>query len=831
MNYHLINKYKAQFYASRKIILAVLILFFQIISPAISQDSTKLKSTVDSATVNYDSATNRLFKSIKNFRDEQHKQNLIEYNEDIIATKQDEILEEIRRLSLEAESQLQTGVDTGKLNTQLKKVEDWYRVTSDGIFINPGTLHTHRNLRTSYRILDDLLQRTLERKVELDSYYKRLIGLRNTIDSLYKDSALYKLSSDSAVLMRYVKNLIVVYDEIKPIDSSFKITLLYLSDFQTKVNRIVNRLNGSLEKIEGFQRELSYKSFSRETTNLGDPARYVRPFGEIIDFSLIKALLALRFYAVNEIGNIGTMLVLVFIVTVLLQKLKFKLSSQKQHNWEVTEQPVLKYPVLSAIFIVFNLYQFAFPDPPFVFNALIWVISSIAATIIFKNFITRYWMIAWLAVFTIFLLTCVENMILQASRPERWFMLALSISGILAFSAILLIGRRNELKDKLLVYFIGLVILLQILSVIANMFGRYNLSKTLLTSGYLNLVIAILFLWTVRLVNDAFRLANQAYQTQGKKLFNINFDKVGTKAPRIFYVLLVLGWFVLFSRNFYVSKLLFDPIGNFISRTRKIGEFSFSIQTLLEFFLILYLAALASRIVSFFATDNQAAPAKRKSGIGSWLLLIRISIFTIGLLLAFAAVGIPMDRLTIIISALGVGVGFGLQSLVNSLVSGLIISFEKPISVGDTVEIDGKSGVVKSIGFRSSIISTGAGSEIIIPNGDLLNRHLVNWTHDNTSRRVDIILGVAYGTDLKKLIGLLKDLPAKDQRILSYPQPTIVIKDFRTTAIDIQLSFWVGNMAELAFVKSDINLAIDAALKENNIQVTTPPIGPGLPVS
>jgi small-conductance mechanosensitive channel len=145
------------------------------------------------------------------------------------------------------------------------------------------------------------------------------------------------------------------------------------------------------------------------------------------------------------------------------------------------------------------------------------------------------------------------------------------------------------------------------------------------------------------------------------------------------------------------------------------------------------LSVITSKIVSFFATDARIRPGgdERRAGLGSWLLLIRITIISLGLFLAVAATGAPLDRITIILGALSVGVGLGLQALVNNLVSGLIIAFEKPVNVGDSVEIGGRSGMIKSIGFRSSILSTVDGAEVIIPNGDLLNAHLVNWSLGN----------------------------------------------------------------------------------------------------
>jgi small-conductance mechanosensitive channel len=489
---------------------------------------------------------------------------------------------------------------------------------------------------------------------------------------------------------------------------------------------------------------------------------------------------------------------------------------------ETAKRSVIQHPILSAFVIALNILQFIFVDPPFAFNALLWIISSVTLIIIARRQIPKYWMIAWYVMFGLFLFACANNLILQASRPERWMMLGLSIAGVLGGTVIILTEPKNELREKIIIYFVAFLIIMQLISIFTNINGRYNFAKTSLTSGYFNIIIAILFFWTIRLINEGLSLASKAYKVPGKKLFRINFDRIGNKAPRIFYVLLVIGWFVLFARNFYAHKIISEPIKDFVYRERIIGEFSFTIGSMLLFFLILYLTSFISRLVSFFALDSQNKTndsGSRKSGLGSWILVVRISIIVIGFLLALAAIGLPMDRLTIVLSALGVGIGFGLQTLVNNLVSGLIISFEKPVSVGDIVEVSGQLGTIKSIGFRSSIISSGNGSDVIIPNGDLLNRHLVNWSRDGNSKSVDIITTVAHGTDLEKTIRILKAIPANDKRVLSKPEPSVLIKDFNAQGIDMQLSLRVENIQEVARVKSDMILAIDAAFRENGIEV------------
>ena len=787
-------------------------------------DSTLQNPVSDSAEIKYDSAKNKLFNHIRQFGDSGRKKNLVDYTEDTIATKQDETIELIKKLTLEAQSYLENGLDTAGLTTELIKIKQWYDITSDGVFTNTGTMQTHRNLETSYKIMRELLTRMVERKSTLDRYYKNLVHLRNTIDSLYQEEILYKFSSDSTVLMRYVERLTVVLQEIQPIDSSLKKTLFSVSDLQPTVNRMVNKLSSSLEQIEAFQKDVSVKQFRRETSNLGGPVKYVRRFGDIIDFSLMKSWLSLIFFVRNEIGKIFLLSILIIACTIFLAILKRNLEEQNLVSENSREQCVLKYPFFSSLVIVLDGFQFAFIDPPFLFTALIWAISGLSLTFILKNVVTRYWMMAWLILFFLFLLASFDGLILQASRPERWLMLALSTGGIVCGTIIILRGRRHQVKERSFVYFIGFVVIMQLASILNNTYGRYNLSKTCLTAGFFSVVLAILFFWTLQFIDQGLSLTARAYNRPGKKLFNINFERVGGRAPAIFYVLLFAGWFVLFARNFYASKIISVPILNFVVQKRTIGEVSFTIGKVFEFFLILYISGMISRVVSFFASDKAAGQgtAARKTGIGSWLLIIRISIITVGILIAFAAVGIPMDRLTIILSALSVGIGFGLQNLVNNLVSGLIISVEKPVSVGDIVEIGPQSGTVKSIGFRSSIITTIAGADVVIPNGEVLNQHLVNWTRESTSRLVDIPVGVAYGTNLEYAIKILEGLPGGDERILKFPKPNVFVRQFSGSSIDMQLTFWVRNITDAVTVKSDILLAIDRAFKENSIKIPLP---------
>jgi len=758
--------------------------------------------------------------------DDEAKRSVVLFNREKEEIKQEELIEEIKKITQQAKIYIKAGIDSAAINAELEDVKRWSAFVGDGIFTNMGTAQTHRNLSTTSKILIELLNRTDKRKKEIDKYEKDLVNFRFKIDSLYADSSIYDVPKDSVKLLGYLQKLVIVVKEIGPADTALKYAINNVRKLQDKTNLLVIGLSAQLAEIEDYRREVSYKTFDREFANLGDEVGYARPFDQIIYFSYAKTRLNLLFYTQNNPGRIVLILLLVIASTVFLRSLK-NIHSQEYSSVDVSSgRLVLRYAFLSALVIVLSLGQFIFSDPPFVFSCIFWVTTSIGLTFIFRNFVSRYWMMVWLIFLGLFFISCADNLILQASRVERWGMFVLAIVGVVFGVFVLLKGKKNELREKLILYFIALMVVLEFASGFANMFGRYNFSKTLLISGYLNVIIGILFLWTVRLINEGLYIASSVYTKQDKKLFYINFDKIGDKAPPLFYFLLIFGWFILFGRNFYVFKLISDPLKGFFLNERAIGSYSFTINNILIFFLIISISVIASKIVSYFASGNDTNQStdnkNRKAGVGSWLLLIRVAIISSGLFLALAASGFPLEKVTIIIGALGVGIGLGLQTLVNNLVSGLIIAFEKPVNVGDIVEISGQGGTVKSIGFRSSIISKWDGPDIVIPNGDLLSAHLINWTLAGSKRQMDILIGVAYGTDLEKAKQIIMGLITINKRIHNYPPPGILFQDFGPSAIDVKVIFWVRDYKDGAGVKSEMIVAIDTAFRQNDIVIPFP---------
>jgi len=202
--------------------------------------------------------------------------------------------------------------------------------------------------------------------------------------------------------------------------------------------------------------------------------------------------------------------------------------------------------------------------------------------------------------------------------------------------------------------------------------------------------------------------------------------------------------------------------------------------------------------------------------------MVRYTLVTGGVILAVMAVGMPIDRLTILFGAFGVGIGFGLQNVVNNFVSGLILLFERPIQIGDTIEVGQLIGKVKTIGMRSSNVRTFDGAEVIVPNGNLISNEVVNWTLSDQRRRIEIIAGVAYGSDPHKVRTLLMKMLEENPDIVKDPAPDVLFNELGESSLDFRLLFWVSNFQDWLRIRSDVMFAVHDTLKEAGIEIPFP---------
>ena len=235
-----------------------------------------------------------------------------------------------------------------------------------------------------------------------------------------------------------------------------------------------------------------------------------------------------------------------------------------------------------------------------------------------------------------------------------------------------------------------------------------------------------------------------------------------------------------------------------LTATLEMGSISLSLGHVLAFAATIWAAVLISRLARFVLEEDVFQRFDLPGGLPYAISrVLHYVILVWGFCIAVAALGYDMNKFTILVGAFGVGLGFGMQNIVNNFVSGVILLFERPIKVGDVIQMDGTTGVVEHIGIRASIMQTPEGSEIIVPNGTLLSNQVTNWTLSNGRHAVVVQINVAPGPDPNQIIKTLTEAAQQHTKVLSDPPAQAYVTKATAETISIEIHAWTEGSAEL----------------------------------
>lgn len=266
-----------------------------------------------------------------------------------------------------------------------------------------------------------------------------------------------------------------------------------------------------------------------------------------------------------------------------------------------------------------------------------------------------------------------------------------------------------------------------------------------------------------------------------------------------------------------------QAIAGFLEPNLRLGENTFSILDLL----ILVGLLLAIVVVSGIVTNFLRSRVLRLTGIDrgsreAISVLIKYSLIFIGTVVLLQIWGLDLSSLALIASALGVGVGLGLQGIVKDFSSGLVLVFERPIQVGEFVSFGDFQGTVERIGARSTEIRTLDQISIIVPNSRFLEQEVINWSHRNPVSRIRLPVGVAYSSDPTVVKEILIEVSSQHPQVLSTPPPLVFFKGFGDSSLDFELLIWIADPPKQLIITSDLYFAIEAALRKHNIEIPFP---------
>ena len=490
---------------------------------------------------------------------------------------------------------------------------------------------------------------------------------------------------------------------------------------------------------------------------------------------------------------------------------------------------ILHMPVITGVFLLVAILKLSLASTPKMIEDLLTLCLLLLGIVIVRSRVpARFRGMLYFSILFMVLNT-IKTYFWFSSTNYRIFMLV----EVLLFVGVLLYYIRPYLKTKaeisnslgaLILNLVPVVYLLSAISVISNLIGYTNLADLLLKvslNSSLMLIIAYALFLSLSAVAQGW-LVQRYLRNTNQSPAHLSFLR---KRLQHFIRFIVAALFVFFFLNLIDEwRTINEVVSSFMTEPYQVGSLSFTLGSIFMFLFVLLLSYSISRLIAFFLGEEYGVMHffKLPKGIPAAIsLVLRYSIIIFGLVIALAYLNVDLSEFNLMAGALGLGIGFGLQTVVSNFISGLILVFERPILPGDTVEVNNLFGKVKKIGIRACNISTYDGAEVVVPNNNLISNDLINWTLSDSIKRVEVLIGVAYGTDPNLVLKVLKNCAVKFDYVLTDPEPSVFFTGFGESSLNFRLLFWVPFEIGLR-AKSDVCVEIFNQFKTENIKIPFP---------
>jgi potassium-dependent mechanosensitive channel len=688
--------------------------------------------------------------------------------------------------------------------------------------LNNNTALNLRNLQVFKTLLGNIRLDLQDDRQFLDSNENKLLRLRSELRKLITDTVLRQVMRTDTLRAQFS-------DQLRDLRKTFVQTTRQLRESLNTVNLLQTQTSSNsintnqlLEDINNLVASSARRIFSKEYNYMWE--RDTTVLTEQTKQSFARVYEGERKAVAYYFSDNGYKTILLFILGLLFffwvrKNMRYLRVHSGTHQLDGDELEYLRIGVLPCtLIVIFSIAPiFDLHAPAAYIETMQLLLVSVATYILYKRKGKSF--PSWVALAILFVSFSLVNHTIEPGFFQRWLLVALNVAAIFVVHRFMSSVRQGHPLKRFLQFAAGMHHALNILSILCNVTGRYTLAQILGSTAIFAITQAVGLAMFSRIALESILAQMVASRMRNGLTTVFEYKPVIRSFSRPIKFLIAILWLIVLTTNLNLYNAAFNAVQMILAKPRHIGNAYFTLGGIALFFMIIWLAHLLQKYIGYFFGDTGADEDAQNKVQRSRLLIARLVLLCIGYLLAVTASGIPVDKITIVLGALGVGIGLGLQNIVSNFVSGIILIFDRPLQIGDMVEIGDKTGKVKEIGLRSSTLLTQDGAEVIIPNGDLLSRQIVNWTLTNNMRRIEMDLSIKGSTDMEHIAATVKKAIVASKYVVEGRDPQLLITKVSDDGLDLKAFCWCADVANSEIAKSEIIVSLHNTLKAENLSL------------
>ncbi len=680
-----------------------------------------------------------------------------------------------------------------------------------------------QNLHMFRALLNELSENEEDYKQTIASYDTTLVSVKKQLLALRKDSLILKVFKTAALRDSFATQITDIRKKWKIADSLLSQSTAAISSAKSHIAANGLAIQELLYQTDVQLKSVGARAFLKDRDYLWQSSakKTVRRNGanraQLLNNE--KQIANYYFRYTRSDRFLILLVALVFFLWVTYSYRSLSRISKLSVLDELPLQLLSSNPLWPSLILLLTLIPAFELQAPAIYIELVQLLLALCLSKLFYKKVPDTIFKGWLCFVVLLLTVPLFRIAFTTFSLQRWFILLVNCCSI--GLAVFVFRKYSAYYRTYRLCYIAMALfaVLNASAVIANILGRGTLTQLFYTTAPYTLLHAVGLTVVTISLREAFLVHIKNCRVQKGYSDHFEWETISGDIAKVLSLIAFVLWLALLATNLDLFNSITGSLSAFLSRPRKLGGFSITFGGIFLCVGIIWLANFLQKYIAYFFGETGEDAIEHANAQHSRLLITRLILLITGFFLAVAASGLPIDKITVIIGALSVGIGLGLQSIVNNFISGIILIFDRTIRVGDVVELSSRKGKVKEIGIRASTLISDDGADIIIPNGDILSHNIINWTLSNNNIRSSISIIVSKPANADALSGAVKEVLLANENVSRRKMPSIYMSPISAKWSVLKIFFW-SDLSNAGTTKDILTAAVYAKLKE--LEIATP---------